>query len=59
MENFPNGQISSWNPVHQRTSNAPLIVTIFMHIDAQSEILWHFKNISGSFNFRKIKELSS
>ena len=31
-------EISSWNLVHQSSSQAPLIVTISMQIDAQSEI---------------------
>ena len=36
-------EISSLNLVQQWSSHAPLIVTIFMRIDAQSKIAWYFE----------------
>ena len=33
-------EISSWNLLHQSSNHNPLIVTIFIQIDAQSEMLW-------------------
>ena len=36
-------EISSWNLVRQWSSHAPSIVTTFMQIDAQFEILWYFE----------------
>ena len=54
-------EISIWNLVHQWSNHNPLIVTIFMTIDAGFVILWDFeffrKKGCGSSNFRKIQAI--
>ena len=50
-------EISIWNFVRQWSNHKPLIVTIFMTIDARFVIYWilnFFKKGRGSSNFRKI-----
>ena len=52
--------ISIWNLVRQWSNHNPLIVTIFMTIDARFVILWNFEFFEkqhGSSNFRKIRAI--
>ena len=53
-------EMSIWNLVRQWSNHNPLIVTIFLTIDARFVILWDFdflKKGRGSSNFRKIRAI--
>ena len=47
-------EILSWNLIHQWSNHAPSFVTVFLQIDAPSEIRNFWKNVHGSSKFRKI-----